>query len=117
MAYATPKKDLADPIFRAVAFSAATMLLITLSGLIISLIIGGWPALSKFGFSFLTSTTWNPVTEVFGAAGPITGTLITAVLSLAIALPIAIFIAVFLTQFCPKVIAQPISTAIELLAG
>lgn len=114
---AAPKKDLVDPIFRAVAFSAATMLLITLGGLIISLIIGGWPALSKFGFSFFTSTTWNPVTEVFGAAGPITGTLITAVLSLAIALPIAIFIAVFLTQFCPKIIAQPISTAIELLAG
>jgi phosphate transport system permease protein len=32
----------------------------------------------KFGFGFLTSTTWNPVTEVYGAAGPIAGTVITA---------------------------------------
>ncbi|WP_245532559.1 phosphate ABC transporter permease subunit PstC [Asticcacaulis excentricus] len=114
---ARPQKDMADPIFRAVAFSAATLLLVTLGGLLISLVIGGWPALSTFGLGFFTSTTWNPATEVFGAAGPIVGTLITAVLSLALALPVAVFVAVFLTQFCPKVIAQPISTAIELLAG
>lgn len=114
---AAPKPDPVDPIFRAVAFSAATLLLVTLAGLIISLIIGGWPALSTFGLSFFTSTSWNPVTEVFGAAGPISGTIITAILSLTIALPIAVFVAVFLTQFCPKSIAQPISTAIELLAG
>jgi phosphate transport system permease protein len=115
--FATRKIDLADPIFRWVAFGAATLLLVTLTGLILSLIIGGWEALSTFGLSFFTGASWNPVTQVFGAAGPITGTLITALLSLFIALPIAIFIAVFLTQFCPKAIAQPISTAIELLAG
>ncbi|ESQ78946.1 phosphate ABC transporter permease subunit PstC [Asticcacaulis sp. YBE204] len=109
--------DPADPIFRSLAFAAATMLLVTLGGLIIALIIGGWPALSKFGLSFLFTNSWNPVTEVYGAAGPIVGTLITALLSLAIALPIAVCVSVFLTQYCPKVIAQPISTAIELLAG
>jgi phosphate transport system permease protein len=89
----------------------------SLAGLVISLIIGGWPALSHFGFGFFTSTTWNPVTEVYGAAGPIVGTLITSFVALLIALPIAIGVAVFLVEFCPAKLARPISIAVELLAG
>ncbi len=128
--------DPTDPIFRWVAFGAATLLLVVLSGIVISLVIGGWPALSKFGINFFVNfgdkcatyenphgapicwaTSWNPVTEVYGAGGPIVGTIISSFLSLLIALPIAIGIAVYLTQFCPQAIAQPISTAVELLAG
>jgi len=106
-----------ETIFRSLCFSAATLLLVALGGVVISLIIGGWPALHTFGFSFFTSTEWNPVTEVYGAAGPISGTLITAFLSLIIALPLAVGVAVFLVEFCPRVIAQPLAIAVELLAG
>jgi len=109
--------DATDTAFRWVAFSAATVLLLTLGGLIVSLTIGGWPALSKFGLAFFTTTKWNPVTEQYGAAGPIVGTLVSSALSLIFALPVAIGIAVFLTQFCPRWLAQPLSTAVELLAG
>lgn len=136
---AEPKSriDLTDPIFRWVAFSAATLLLVVLASLIGSLIIGGWPALSKFGLGFFIKTRecladetffglkplfcldtpWNPVTDIYSATTPILGTIITAFLALAMALPVAIGIAVFVTQFCPRVIAQPLSTAVELLAG
>jgi phosphate transport system permease protein len=92
-------------------------LLAALSGIVISLLIGGWPAFAKFGFGFFTSTTWNPVTDVYGAAGPIVGTLVSSILALVMALPIAIGIAVFLTQFAPRIVSQPISIAVELLAG
>jgi phosphate transport system permease protein len=81
------------------------------------LFIGGWPAIHKFGFRFLTNTTWNPVTEEFGAAGPIVGTLISSALAMVFALPTAIGVSVFLVEFCPKVIERPIAIAIELLAG
>ena len=60
-----------DPIFRFACLGAATMLLAALAGVVVSLAIGGWPAFAKFGFAFFTSTDWNPVTEVYGAAGPI----------------------------------------------
>ncbi|MEI9904914.1 MAG: phosphate ABC transporter permease subunit PstC [Asticcacaulis sp.] len=130
--------DPTDPIFRWVAFGAATLLLLTLGGIILSLIVGGWPALSKFGIHFFiqtgqgcttfankhpapgaicAATSWNPVTEVYGAGGPIIGTIISSFLALLLALPVAIGIAVFLTQFCPRQLAQPLSTAVELLAG
>jgi len=127
-----PRVDLTDPIFRWVAFSAATLLLVVLASLIGALLIGGWPALSKFGLDFFIkfrpceanehalfclATPWNPVTDTYSATAPILGTLISAFLALVFALPIAIGIAVFLTQFCPRSIAQPLSTAVELLAG
>jgi len=106
-----------DPIFQFACLSAATLLLAALGGIIVSLVIGGWPALHKFGLGFFTSTTWNPVTEVYGAAGPIAGTLITSALALCLALPIALGVSVFLVEFCPKRLAQPIAIAVELLAG
>jgi phosphate transport system permease protein len=107
----------AETLFRSACFAAATFLLVALVGVVVSLLIGGWPALHQFGFGFLTSTEWNPVTEVYGAAGPIVGTLITAILSLLMALPLAVGVSVFLVEFCPNVIAQPVATAIDLLAG
>jgi phosphate transport system permease protein len=112
-----PRGAALDPVFRVLCFSAATALLSALGGVLVALAIGGWPAFAKFGFGFLTSSSWNPVTEVYGAAGPIVGTLITAMLSLALALPIAFGVAVFLTEFCPRPLRRPIGIAVELLAG
>jgi phosphate transport system permease protein len=104
-------------VFRSACFAAATLLLVTLGGVVISLAIGGWPAFKQFGFGFFTSSEWNPVTEVYGAAGPIVGTLVTAFLSLVVALPLALGVSVFLVEFCPRPISQPIAVAVELLAG
>jgi phosphate transport system permease protein len=104
-------------LFRAACFSAATLLMAALGGLVISLAIGGWPAFSAFGLGFLTSSEWNPVTEVYGAAGPVVGTLITAFLALVMALPLAMGVAIFLTEFCPPRLSRPVAIAVELLAG
>jgi len=112
-----PRGARGEMLFRAACFSAATLLLAALAGVVISLAIGGWPAFKAFGFGFFTSSEWNPVTEVYGAAGPIVGTLITAFLSLLVALPLALGVAVFLVEFCPRPIANPIGVAVELLAG
>src|SRR5215469_11641376 len=78
-----------EPVFHGVCFAAATTLLVTLGGVLVALTIGGWPALAKFGTGFLTNVTWDPVQDVYGAAGPIVGTLITSALALLIALPMA----------------------------
>ena len=106
-----------DPVFAGLCFGAATFVLCAVGGIVTSLAIGGWPALSTFGLGFFTSTTWNPVTEVYGGAGPIVGTLVTAFLALVFALPVAFGVAVFLTEFCPRPLRRPIGVAVELLAG
>jgi phosphate transport system permease protein len=112
-----PKGAAFDPLFKYICAAAATALLASLSGLIVSLIIGGWPAFAKFGFGFFTNAHWNPVTEVYGAEGPIVGTLVSAVFALIFSLPIAFGVAVFLVEFCPGSLRRPIGIAVELLAG
>ena len=112
-----PRGAALDPIFGFVCGAAATTLLSALALVLGSLLIGGLPAFKKAGLSFFTSTSWNPVTEVYGGAGPIVGTLITATLALIMALPVAFCVAVFLTEFCPRVLRRPVGIAVELLAG
>jgi phosphate transport system permease protein len=106
-----------DAIFHGLCFSAAMLVMLTLIGLIVALVIGGWPALSHFGWGFFTSAAWDPVKDDYGAAGPIVGTLVTAFMAMLLALPLAIGIAVFLVEFCPKRIANTVAAAVELLAG
>ncbi|HWD66417.1 MAG TPA: phosphate ABC transporter permease subunit PstC [Caulobacteraceae bacterium] len=106
-----------EPVFHGACFAAATALLAALGGILVSLAIGGWPALAKFGFGFLTTVTWDPVQEVYGAAGPTVGTLITSALALLFALPIAGGVAFFLVELCPPILRRPIGTAVEMLAG
>ncbi|MDX8479366.1 phosphate ABC transporter permease subunit PstC [Mesorhizobium sp. VK24D] len=106
-----------DMVFRAATRASAILVLVLLGGVAISLVAGSWEALSKFGFSFLTSEAWNPVTENFGALAPIYGTVVTSAIAIIIAVPIGIGIAVFLTELCPRPLRRPIGIAVELLAG
>ncbi|WFP77836.1 phosphate ABC transporter permease subunit PstC [Mesorhizobium sp. WSM4906] len=106
-----------DMVFRAATRASAILVLVILGGVAISLFAGSWEALSKFGFSFLTTEAWNPVTENFGALAPIYGTIVTSAIAIIIAVPIGIGIAVFLTELCPRPLRRPIGIAVELLAG
>jgi phosphate transport system permease protein len=114
---ALAKLKFSDLVFHGLTRAAAMFVLLLLSGVIISLIIGSWPALSKFGPSFLVTERWNPVTENFGALAPIYGTLVTSFIAMLIAVPVGLMIAMFLTELCPQFLRRPIGIAIELLAG
>jgi len=106
-----------DNVFRGITRGSAMFVLVILSGVIASLIIGSLPALRAYGFSFVYTEVWNPVTEQFGALAPIYGTIVTSVVAMVIAVPVGIMIAFFLTELCPKWLRRPIAIAIELLAG
>ena len=114
---ALSRLKLGDTAFRHLTRAAAMFVLLLLSGIIVSLVIGSWPALSTFGPGFLVSERWNPVTENFGALAPIYGTLVTSFIAMLIAVPIGLMIAMFLTELCPQWLRRPIGIAIELLAG
>src|SRR5262245_48138703 len=99
---------------------SAISVLVILGGIILTLIVGAWPAITTFGFDFLTTQRWAPSLEpqpILGALGPIYGTLVTSLIAMAIAVPVGLGIAVFLTELCPMWLRRPIGTAIELLAG
>ncbi|SDR60834.1 phosphate ABC transporter membrane protein 1, PhoT family [Rhizobiales bacterium GAS191] len=108
-----------DALFRLVTRSSAYLVLALLGGVIITLIVGSWLALSNFGFSFFASQSWNPNPDIlkFGALAPIYGTVVTSVIAMLIAVPVGLGVAVFLTELCPLRLRRLIGTAIELLAG
>lgn len=111
------KNRMWDTALRILTRTAAITVLVMLGGVIVALIDGSIPAIKAFGFDFLTTQKWNPVTEKFGALAPIYGTLMTAFIAMLIGVPISIGIAIFITELCPPKLKRPISTAIELLAG
>jgi phosphate transport system permease protein len=106
-----------DRVMRVLTLGSVIVVLIVLSGVFISLVQGSIPALKAFGLPFLTSESWNPVTEKFGAVAPVYGTILTSALALLIAVPVGLGIAIFLTELCPAWASRPIAIAIELLAG
>jgi phosphate transport system permease protein len=84
---------------------------------LVTLVVGAQPSIQAFGWDFLTTQKWNPVTQRFGALDSIYGTLVTSFGAMLVAVPVGIGIAIFLTEICPRPLRRPIGIAIELLAG
>lgn len=108
---------LADLLFGWLAKGAALLTLGMLLAILGSLTISAWPAISKYGFSFLTSTVWDPVQNEYGGLVMIYGTVATSLIALLIAVPVSFGIALFLTELSPAWLKRPLGTAIELLAA
>jgi phosphate transport system permease protein len=108
---------MADAVFRNVTRVVAFFVFLLLAAILVALLIGSWPSLTKFGVAFLFSDEWDPVQETFGALIPIVGTLVTSLIALAIAIPVSFGIAVFLTELSPVWLRRPLGTAIEMLAA
>ena len=111
------RQRIADTVFRGATWFFAIFVLLILAGVIVSLIAGAVPALQQFGWSFITSSAWNPVTEKFGALPAIYGTLVTSAIAMLMAVPVSFGIAIFITELCPPWLKRPIGTLIELLAA
>jgi phosphate transport system permease protein len=108
---------LGDRVFEWLCRSAGVLVLLLLGAIIVELFIGELPAFRAFGIGFIWTEVWNPVTERFGAAVAIFGTVASALLAVLLAVPIAFGIAFYLTELAPIWLRRPIGTAIELLAA
>jgi phosphate transport system permease protein len=80
-------------------------------------VYGAWPAIEKFGISFVWHQTWNPVTSQFGALNFLYGTAVTSFAAVLIAGPLAVAIALFLTELAPPAIRGVIGSLVEMLAA
>lgn len=85
--------------------------------LVYSMLRNSLPAVHRFGWHFLFTSTWDPVQGIFGALPFIYGTVITSLLALLIAVPVSLGIAIYLAELAPQFIRQPLSFLIELLAA
>jgi len=110
-------RDRSDSIYRQVLTGLALALPLLIVIILGVLFTNAWPAVKRFGASFLVTSTWDPVSEVYGAAPMIFGTLASSLLALLIAVPLALSVAIFLTELAPRWLRQPVAFLVELLAA
>jgi len=104
--------------FRAACWLASALTIALLVFILGEILWKAWPAVSKFGFGFLTGIQWSPNRGVFGVLPVLIGTAESSLLALLFALPLGLAIAVFLSEnFLPRPVRQFIRFMVELLAA
>jgi phosphate transport system permease protein len=106
--------DLALHGVTAAAAAAAVALLVAIAWKIFDV---AHPAISKFGFGFLTHQGWDAIQGKFAALDFIWGTAITSFLALLLAAPISIAIGLYLSELAPRGARTVIASLVELLAA
>jgi phosphate transport system permease protein len=106
-----------DEVARLITLAFASSILLVTVGLIYQLWSTSALARHKFGFGFLSSSLWNPVSDQFGALPFIYGTVITSAIALLIAVPLGVGAAIFLSELAPPRISSTFTFFIELLAA
>jgi phosphate transport system permease protein len=113
----SPPSRMGDRFFKWLTLAMAVSVGILIVVVSFSLYRGSHLAMQKFGVGFLTSSTWDPVREQYGAWPFIFGTVVSSLLALLMAVPLGVATAVFLTELAPPRIRQPIVSIIEMLAA
>src|SRR5256884_9786834 len=100
---------LADRLYRTVLTTLALVLPLLLLALVGELVVSAWPAIQRFGGTFLWTSVWDPVAGVVRAAPMIFGKLASSLLAPLLAVPPALGVAVFLTEVAPQVLPPPVA--------
>ena len=106
-----------DLAFRIVALSCALLIVAVMAGIVFELVRNSHLSIAEFGLSFVTSNDWNPVTQEFGAASSIFGTLVSSAIAMLLAVPLSLAIALFLVEIAPPALSRIVGGGIELLAA
>ncbi len=109
-----------DRLFENTALVFALFILLLLVAIGLLVLVQAWPAVQKYGLSFLWTSAWNPVEgrESFGVLPMVYGTLLTSAISLLIAVPLGLGTALFLSEnFIPLKIRTVLVFLVELLAA
>ncbi len=111
------KRSSDDRTFRIATGVFAALVLLTVLGIGFELTRQSLLSIQKFGFSFWTGKTWDPVSGEFGGLPFIWGTLYSSIAALLLATPVALGIAIFISELSPRSLRQPLAYLTELLAA
>lgn len=106
-----------DWAFRRATGLCAGLVLLVLGGMALEMVLASRLSLARFGWSFVTSTEWNPVREEFGGLPFVYGTVVSSLLALCISLPISMGIAIYLSELAHPKLRSLMGFLVELLAA
>ncbi|QEY31701.1 phosphate ABC transporter permease subunit PstC [Synechococcus sp. RSCCF101] len=111
-------EKLLDIGFRQLTTALASMVALILIGILLVVLFGSFESMRRYGLAFITTSSWNPVEDEYGAFTAIYGTLVSSLLSLLIAVPLGVGTAIFITEnIIPLKVRQVIGVMVELLAA
>lgn len=105
-------------LFHVLCWVASACAVATLGWIVYEIVFGALPAIQKFGFGFLSSSSWVPNRENFGVLPFIVGTAASSFIAILFAFPLGVAIAIFLSEnFLPLPVRQVIRFVVEMLAA
>lgn len=111
------KRNPGDRIFRGITFLFALALFLLVFLMAYEMWNGSTETITKFGFSFLVKSVWDPVSGEFGALPFVYGTVLSSFIALLLAVPLSLGVALFLSELAPHWLEKPLSFLVELLAA
>jgi phosphate transport system permease protein len=106
-----------DEVAHLVTFLFAASILLLTAFLVWELWAQSAESRAKFGFHFLFTSNWDPVSGDFGALPFIYGTVVTSVVALIISIPLGVGAAIFLAELAPPRLSSACTFLVELLAA
>ena len=106
-----------DTAFRVVLTVFGLSIIVLAAGMMTQLVMAAWPAVQRFGATFLWISRWDPVHNVFGAVTFAYGTVASSLLALLLAVPISLGVAIYLAEIAPPEVSTVLSFVVELLAS
>ncbi len=107
----------ADKTFNVAMWAGGLIVLVLMVAVGAFLLVRSVEALKVAGFSFLTTSAWEPGARHFGIAAVIVGTILIALVAVIVSVPMAIATALFISQIVPARLKQTLVTAVDLMAA
>ncbi len=107
----------ADRVFRGVAGAAGLTTFVVLFLIGVFLFLRAIPTFRQNGWSFFTTTAWNPDGGYAGVLAPLFGTIEIAIIAMVIAVPVSLLTALFLTEYVPMSLRGAMMSVLDLLAA
>jgi phosphate transport system permease protein len=115
--HARAARRLADAAFHGLSLGFALSVFAVTALIAGSLAVSAWPAIVRFGWRFVTASTWDPVALDFGALPFVYGTAMTSLVALAIAVPLGVGAAICLAELLPRGLSSAFNFLVELLVA
>jgi len=106
-----------DEVAYLVTFASALTIILITCLLVQHLWVESALSRHAFGWKFLKTSTWDPVSDQYGALPFVYGTVLTALLGLVMAVPVGFGAAIFLAELAPRRVSNVLTFMIELLAA
>ncbi len=108
---------LGDRIFRVGAASSGVLVMAVMAAVGLFLAIEGTDALRVSGFSFLTTSEWQPDRGEFGIAALIPFTVMIALVAVTIAVPVSLGASLFITEVVSPRLRSSLVALVDLMAA